>query len=169
MSMLYIVEGPDCAGKTTLAKAIAHRKKLAYWHMSGAKQLHDGMWEYHWTTMQTIAYNISCGIGFVIDRLWLSELVYAREFRPSLIGRYDFDKMQALIKDLQGHHILCMDDEIEDRHEEQRDQNHPYNRADFHNIVVAYGVAFGCVPQPWTPYDVTKFGAVMNDYIDALP
>lgn len=67
--MRLILEGPDCAGKSTMAKELAERLRLDIIksHKNGPKN--------------TDAYRerLACH-NVVIDRCWISELIYAKYF-----------------------------------------------------------------------------------------
>jgi len=80
MSRLFLVEGPDGAGKTTLAKALAAA--------TGAKYYHHG--PYHSITGSgelTAEYVVSMmpvatrSSDVILDRCWISEKPYGAAFR----------------------------------------------------------------------------------------
>lgn len=78
---IIILEGPDGAGKTTLGREICRQADGLYIHLG----LKDKMWRY-----QTAALRWACRESMtklvVLDRHWISELIYGRVFRNG--GKY---------------------------------------------------------------------------------
>lgn len=136
---LFIVEGPDCSGKTTLAKHLAVQKEAVYLHASGAKSLHEAMQDYHESLLAIAKANLAMGRNVVMDRFWPSEVVYGQALRPATHTLlYDVDKIIAM---LEGHdviYIFCDDPEVLQRHASQQDPDHPYDSPTFGRIVVNY-------------------------------
>lgn len=139
MSKLYIVEGPDCSGKTSLCMGISHIMGAAYMHASGDKCFHTCMLQYHMSIIRSAKKTLQNGISVVLDRLWPSEYVYGQVLRPSVSERfYDFPQIFEALKDLDVTYIFCGDDEVIERHRQQRDDDHPYSDSQFQVIVDAY-------------------------------
>lgn len=67
--MPIILEGPDCAGKSTLAEKIAHDCGMNIIKMTA----NGGQSKYEYRQ------KLNC-IGCVIDRCWISEQIYAKYF-----------------------------------------------------------------------------------------
>lgn len=136
---LFIVEGPDCAGKTTLAKHLAVQKEAVYIHASGAKYLHEVMQDYHESLLAIAVANLAMGRNVVMDRFWPSEVVYGQALRPAIHNRvYDTDKIIAMLANHDVTYIFCDDPEIMQRHAKQQDPDHPYASPTFGRIVVNY-------------------------------
>lgn len=76
MSRLIILEGADCTGKTTLAKALA-LAGFSYQHSSGNPKLLAVAEEYHMAVLESAKVCLNCGQNVVLDRHWVSEVVYA--------------------------------------------------------------------------------------------
>lgn len=159
MKRLIIVEGPDCSGKTTLAKQIAVSLNYQYVHLSGHWSFHACMEKYHEVVTADIEWTIKntrCGV--VLDRCWISELIYAPVTRPSLVGHFDTRKFQQWIKSLGGIYILCMDSDVVRRHELEKDSDHPYDLETFHKVVHGYSNFMASVADDddYLFYDMTQ-------------
>lgn len=75
---IYVVEGPDCSGKTTLVDAMVKQLGAAKLHLT--YRFKNRMDLYHrWAIEKAIA--LSHHQPVIIDRWWPSEIVYARAFR----------------------------------------------------------------------------------------
>lgn len=139
MKRLVIVEGPDCSGKTTLAKKIAVKLGMTYLHFSGHPSLHAGMTEYHASILRAVDWNIRHNdMAFVLDRCWQSELVYVPVMRPHMDGVYDYATIRKIIDPHRPATVLCMDDEIYDRYRAQVNDTHPYTPEIHAKIVDGY-------------------------------
>lgn len=76
--MIFILEGPDGVGKTTLGMHMAKQLDAAYLHLS--YRWPDHMFEYHTAAIRwAIRKNRKQHV--IIDRWWPSEALYAAEFR----------------------------------------------------------------------------------------
>lgn len=108
---LIIVEGPDCSGKTTLARYIATTSKGVVVHMDCNKALQTVMPEYQKAVIDGIAANIFDGDQrcLVLDRCWPSEWVYAGLLRPHFFNRFPFDEFRIRLNRLNAHYIYCTD------------------------------------------------------------
>jgi thymidylate kinase len=172
---LFIIEGPDCSGKSTLARHIAVQKDAVYIHASGAKSLHQAMQEYHESLFAIAAQNLEMGRNVVMDRFWPSEVVYGQALRPGLHERiYDADKFQILLSARDVSYVFCNDPEVETRHAAQQDPDHPYDPDQFAKIVKAYDALTKEMMESVEPhfhvrqYDVTVYGDQMGTFVDSL-
>lgn len=75
---LIVLEGPDSAGKTTLAKALVEYLGASYMHLT--YRFKDNMFDYHTAAIEMCLRKLEHG-PVVLDRWWASELIYARAFR----------------------------------------------------------------------------------------
>lgn len=83
MSGIIVLEGPDCAGKTTLAKRILELDSTAkYIHMT--YRFKTRMSTYHIAAIHRAIQYVTLGRNVVIDRWWPSAEIYAQT------TRYDF-------------------------------------------------------------------------------
>lgn len=139
MSKLLIIEGPDCSGKSTLARNLCSERKAVYLHASGAKSLHLAMQDYHLSLLAIARANLNLGHDVVMDRFWPSEYVYGQIFRPEVSNRnYDFDVIVEQTQALNPIYIFCGDQEVAQRHKEQQDPDHPYNEKQFEMVISGY-------------------------------
>lgn len=76
--MIFILEGPDGVGKTTLAQHMAKKLGAVYLHLS--YRWPDHMFEYHTAAIRW-AIRKSRKQPVIIDRWWPSEALYAAEYR----------------------------------------------------------------------------------------
>lgn len=77
---IIILDGPDGCGKTTLAEFLQKEYGAYYMHSTWSPELEPDMEEYMRLTTQ-MAKRISQNQLVVLDRHWLSELVYSDVFR----------------------------------------------------------------------------------------
>lgn len=87
--MIYILEGPDGTGKSTLAAEIAKQKDATVLHPYFNKKW--DMQAYHTAFIQCAEQMNDNGIPVVLDRWTPSEEVYAKVFRSG--AAYDTDAM----------------------------------------------------------------------------
>lgn len=77
---MVIIDGPDAAGKTTLAKAIAKRRGYQYFHCSYNKAW--DMETYHRFMLHTAGkLEAQANVPCIIDRWAMSEAAYGKVFR----------------------------------------------------------------------------------------
>lgn len=183
-----IIEGPDCSGKSTLAKHAAQQLNACYIHSSGAKPLHTGMLDYHKSQLSNAAVNLEQGRNVVMDRFWPSEYCYGQVLRPHISDRiYDFVEILTLTAKLKPVYVFCDDVDVVLRHEANKDSSHSYSQGQFQRIVDEYRKlteemwdvpALPNFHHPRTPhaemcfdvrrYDVTVNGATMGTFVDSL-
>lgn len=77
---VIVLEGPDGAGKTTLAEHLVKKYGGVYVHRTWSPEMN--VWDHH-TEALKIAHEKSYQELVVIDRLWPSEYIYGRVFRGS--------------------------------------------------------------------------------------
>jgi thymidylate kinase len=104
---LTIFEGPDGAGKTTLAKAYAQQSGSTYTHMGPYKGASADKF------LQACE-EVSCfGQKMVLDRWAPSEVIYGHTFRPDDPNRVSLED-QAMLENLTREHgvrtvlVLCL-------------------------------------------------------------
>lgn len=85
-----IIDGPDRQGKTTLAEAIARQTQAIVLHCG--YRFRQNMFAYHTAVVRQAWQWLQRGRVVVIDRHWLSEVIYADVYRGGtqwpLEGRY---------------------------------------------------------------------------------
>lgn len=104
---IFVLEGGDGTGKTTLANEIVRLTGAHYLHLTYAKHLVGNMLEYQTDAMRA-AIELSKFFPVVIDRWLPSEYVYAHAFRD---GKVEIDELNAtqMLEDLAGEcvYVFC--------------------------------------------------------------
>jgi hypothetical protein len=80
---IFVIEGPDGTGKSTLAKALCERLDARYRHLT--YRWPKSMDLYHWAGFARSLAD-SARQPVVLDRWWPSEVVYAAAFRGGTAG-----------------------------------------------------------------------------------
>jgi hypothetical protein len=80
MTRIIIFEGPDGAGKTTLAKAVALRLGAAYTHHGPYPEISNGV-DLAIVYKDSLYDALLRGKDLVLDRCWISETPYGIAFR----------------------------------------------------------------------------------------
>jgi hypothetical protein len=184
--LVFVIEGPDCMGKTVLAKQLAITLKAAYFHATAKGTLQVAQIDY----MRNILYNVkTCvtitGVDVVMDRFWPSEVCYGPVVRPfgrciTLPGlvsssRQPFPSQEifARLQELDPVYIWCISPwkQAEKRYLENVDGSHPYPIDKYQEIYENYsklaqkmlddGVA-------GTVYSIEKSGNNLQQYVDTL-
>lgn len=185
---LFIVEGPDCSGKSTFAQHLAIQRNGVYIHARGGKTLFPAMMEYHQSLLAIARANLGNGHDVIMDRFWPSELVYGQILRPAVSDHvYDFTEILRDTGLLDPTYIFCDDPNIVERHSREMDGTHPYKNATFEAIVDKYreltkemmdSPALPLLHHPKTPPSEMKFqvrryslleeGQAMGTFVDSL-
>jgi len=109
--MIFILEGPDGAGKTTLAQHMSKQLDATYLHLS--YRWPDHMFEYHTAAIRW-AIRKSHKKPVIIDRWWPSEALYAAEYRGgskwSQMGRM----MDRVARKHGAVYIYCLPEDLVD-------------------------------------------------------
>jgi thymidylate kinase len=105
---IFIVEGLDCTGKTTLARHMADRLRASYFHASGSKSLHLGMMAYHKSILEHALVTCNNGVSVVLDRHWPSEWCYGRILRSHVTERhYNFNSIVSVMEKIDPVYVHC--------------------------------------------------------------
>lgn len=142
MNRIFILEGMDSSGKTSLAKFLALNDNAVYLHASGVCGLHESMWEYHEDLLQNAEANIRLDHDVIIDRHWPSEWCYAGVLRQNLKSRYDFQHMAELCKKLEVTYVFCDSADSYARHLVSHDKHDHYLPEIYDKIQDNYRVLF---------------------------
>ncbi len=167
--MIYILEGPDGTGKTTLANEIAETKKTSVIHSYfdtkwDIKQHHIDMWK--------AAKMVSKWRPVVLDRWAISELVYGEVFRKkpgydvlAFLWEMGYDFEDVIW-------IYCRNDNAVDNHLKNKEKRQEMfdDMTDvvtlFDKIVADPDVSLE-LGIKWIPYDYDKVD--MKEFVKELP
>lgn len=138
MNDLYIIEGADCTGKSTLARYMSKHLLAGYIHATGKKSLHTGMSDYHLSILDSVQVMLDNGIPVVLDRHWPSEWCYGRTLRLSVSAGYRYDEVWKRLSDMNPHYIFCFSDGAHDRQISSPDNDHPYCSTDYAMVYGEY-------------------------------
>lgn len=143
MASILVLEGPDCAGKTTLAKAIQNIDyKAKYIHMS--YRFIDRMGLYHIAAIHRGIQYSMLGYNVIIDRSWPSTEIYSQIFRnDNRWNKLGYRLNPVIIRF--GLQVLCLPDfETVYAHYKQNAHEQMYDLADAEKIYDAYSnLAYG--------------------------
>lgn len=102
---IFVLEGPDGAGKTSLAKSLQEYLGARYIHLT--YRFKDRMHLYHGAAIR-LAARFAENQPVIIDRWWPSEIVYADAYR----GGSDFAKYYLLLEHIANHlgvvYVMCL-------------------------------------------------------------
>jgi hypothetical protein len=102
---IVILDGPDCAGKSTLAQAIQRLTGAAVLHQTYKPEWH--ILDYHLCT--TAAAGFLAGHRWVVlDRLWKSEWVYHSVFRSHAETDYCMRSVIQVLGELTVINVDCL-------------------------------------------------------------
>lgn len=166
MSNLFIVEGPDATGKTSLAKFIALKQNAVYFHAAGKKSLHLAMLEYHVNMIENAVVNLANGHDVVFDRHWPSEWCYGQVLRKHISDRYyNFGMIDHLLRDIAPIYIFCHSDESFKRMAMSHDgQDHRYSKSDYVQIYGEYNQLAMTVAKVHR-YSIEEHGSSMQKFL----
>lgn len=105
---IIVLEGPDASGKTTLANKIkSHVEDAEIIHLTWSKELEPVMNTYQLGLLHH-AISMSKEKLVIIDRLWLSELVYSEVFRGGTKYPSLYKDCLHLLDKTNHVHVLCL-------------------------------------------------------------
>lgn len=135
---IIVIEGPDGAGKSTLAKTFVHMFGAHYLH--ARYRFKKKMFTYH-TAMLRVAERLAQTGLVVIDRHWLSEEVYAGVYRGGSAWPQAGRMMDRALLKMGAINILCLPDSVEvavEEHRKNLDISHPYDDETFRKVAQSY-------------------------------
>ena len=111
MYPILVLEGADCSGKTTLAKAILSHGDIAYLHLS--YRYPTAMFQYQLAAVMR-AVKEARHRPVVIDRLWMSEAVYAKVYRGGSPWPEMGRMLDRILQRYGALYIMCVRDDTEE-------------------------------------------------------
>jgi hypothetical protein len=147
--MIYVIEGPDGTGKTTLARFIADSLKASIIHCSYDKDW--DMKEYHTDVMES-ALVLNEYKSVIVDRWAISEEVYGKVFRegPSYDTSELIDRYKRYIT-----WIYCRNDDAIENHFKNKEIRYELYD-DMTEVVELYDSIVQESQLPWQVYDFNK-------------
>lgn len=103
---IFIIEGPDGAGKTTLARSLCYDYNLEYFHEGPPPIDVYPVMEYY----SSLIVNAAMGtVGAVFDRLALGEMVYGPVLRDGdRLGEHGWEDICHVMATFRVEHIVCL-------------------------------------------------------------
>lgn len=126
MTGLILIDGPDCAGKTTLAGELGRQARVEPLILHQPYRWKDKIFTYHTAVLRQAIKGLARGRLVIIDRLWPTETIYGRVYRGgSSIPHYGRMVERVLLKHA-ALTIICSGKpaEIEARHQRLRKERH---------------------------------------------
>ena len=165
---IYVLEGPDCTGKTTLAKFMAEKFKAAYIHagyFGGSPQLHARYLE---DQLLSAMACIEAGLNVIMDRHWPSEYCYAPVLRPKTAEAALLLNSATRLKELDATYIFCQSEKAVKK---QALHEHAMPLGDFHTIINNYYIlgAELMSTDKIAFYHLEEDGADINAFLARLP
>lgn len=153
-NMIYILEGADGTGKSTLAAAIAKQTNAVVLHQTYNKTWNMKVYlQEIMSEAQTLAHH---GINIVLDRWAPSEIIYGNAFRKG--PSFDVEKMiDKYVRDPNIVWIYCYNDKAVENHMDnanKREEMFP----DISDVVLRYEEYIEESGLPWVKYSYDVFG-----------
>jgi len=107
MSGIFVVEGPDGTGKTTLANELKGAGHVLHARYRFPQKMH----QYHWALLSRALKknkDFMPNYNVVIDRLWISELIYGAVYRNGEYTADYFDTMDRALRILNIPTVFCL-------------------------------------------------------------
>lgn len=123
--MIFVLEGPDGAGKTTLGHKMAEMLECEYVHATWDKQTNEHMDVYHTSYLLKMIHASAEGRSIVVDRWWPSETAYASVFRDPMRWNGICRCLDRVFQRLGGVYIMCLPEEDVMLHNIAGRQNDP--------------------------------------------
>lgn len=108
---IFVLEGPDNGGKSTLAKALARRCKAKTFHAT--YRFKGRMMQYHLATFRQ-ALRAANTQPVILDRWWPSEVAYGNTYRSGVEPGFDLELLQELGKAYFVSYTFCMPTRFEE-------------------------------------------------------
>lgn len=134
-----IIEGPDCTGKTTLARYLAERLNGWMFHATAQKNLVIAMDDYQANILDNVDTQLhELNRSVILDRHWPSEVVYGAVFRPGNPNTFSPSRHETRCRAWKAIYVMCDRADVVDAHAEDMDEDHPYDVEAFKRVVEGY-------------------------------
>ena len=135
---LIILEGADGVGKSTLGKFLAQYFNGFYFHCTATSALIPAMRDYQQNVMENVIDNISLGRTVILDRFWISEMIYGGVLRPNNPHGFSWQHFAKQCRDLDPMYVIAICESAIQRHKEHKDPAHPYEDSTYDKIFREY-------------------------------
>lgn len=152
---LIVLDGPDCAGKTTLANVIAEEYDGIVVHRTWSKALEKKMDQYLMDPINVFQK----GDLMIIDRNFLSEWIYSKVYRSGTYWNGFHRLALEKLKSLNAMHILCVPNNkeiwmarLEKEMNEGREEMYSFDKRqceiyDFYKSIVSSDGDLSCISE----------------------
>src|SRR4051812_32135439 len=160
-SGIILIDGPDGAGKTTLAEEFAKKYDTVYLHQR--YRWRNKMFAYHTSALRKAVRLASRGKLAIVDRQWPFELIYGQVYRGGSTIPHEGRFMDRVFLKHAALHILCIGkpEIIEKRHAQLSQVRHEDYITGMREVAQAYvDLAFGSTDKKYAePRDYVQFHA----------
>lgn len=122
MGQIFILDGPDATGKTTLAKELVEKTGGKYFHLT--YRWKDRIFDYHTAAIRLAARSTT---PVILDRWWPSEAVYAKAFREGSDWPLQGRMTDRIARKFGAIYVLCLPATVQecvDRHAQLKSERH---------------------------------------------
>ena len=163
---VIVIEGPDGAGKSTLAEHLSYGRKVKKIHMTYRQK--NNMFNYQLAALSLAERWVGQGYTVVIDRHWPSELVYGKVCRGGSRWPHMSRMMDRVLRKIGVCYVMCLPgtvDELVENHKKLIDDDHPYDDQQYKLIAASYKKLWaGRCPGVILPFlDDVAVGPFMED------
>ncbi len=168
MYPIIIIDGADCSGKTTLAKHFCEKYNCHYMHLT--YRFPKNMFEYQLAAVNR-AIKIARTKPVVIDRLWISEKVYAKVFRNGSTWPYMGRCLDRILQRFGATYIFCIrDSENHIAHFDSIKANREEMYDSMNEVIEEYKTVYSKIQKRHdvTSYDMDTDGNEMDSFSDMV-
>lgn len=170
---IFVLEGPDCSGKSSLAKFLCNRLNAAYFHSTWSEALSgEAQLQCLEKTLQNaeVCLTVS-GLDVVLDRHWPSESCYGNIFRNGYSHEHAerLSIMMLKLRDLHAIYIYCEGDF--ELYQAIKDAKHSASLEQYLSLCGLYKDHANCIYAIGNiveGYDIKKHGFALDDFLASL-